>query len=1167
MRAVKLQVRHRILAIIFALLPLLASAQHIPTISNDSDPQVEAESAGIGALSDPVPTNSFFKTIENGQQCITITFEGLRNGGPVPSIEGINSPGWLSLIDADAGGGGNFANEPSPETIMYWLGANPSIVLDHPASKVEFYYSTATTLVVTAYDENNNSITQVTRPSNYNMGSNGPSDPRGNYNKWDPLTIEVPNKKIKRLEVIGGPNYTGFENLKVCHSIRIDSAELTQAIQQWQSIDDLKADLQQDREPPVPIIAGKEAVLRVYLPYLPAVTPVTVEFSGPKTESINVSSQPQCTVEKQRLKLDGCESADFYFTPTEGNFDITVKMKVKVNDSEIRETDSQTLQFKARKTNSLTLKAVSICDNKMGVNTWLCAQASDLMGLKGVLRKIAPTANVNVVPTLHTVQLSTSSFPSVDDWWTEALRRVVNMHSQFEHSPGSSGTTVKYYGMSRPGLPGSTGGQASGIHGKGAISRTSVVRLNTETASEVVAHETGHMLGLRHTDTSVPMAAGSSPGCYSTAHDPTTDWPFENNRIQSTTRLEVGFDVSEHKPLNPQNTYDIMSYCVPRWISPQRYKMLITELSGGAVTSASAVQGPTSAAFESVWLISGRIVGESVQFDPLFSLDRGSVVSDGTHRVDVLDLAGAVLATAPFTPYVPDAESNSPKPAGPPMFSVLVPQPAGAASLVVRSPSDQVLGTINLGGIVPTVQLNSNVPSYLTGEVLLNWTITDIDSPSHTTRIHYSSDDGQTWSELGIVNTGEFLVDFDKLPGTSKARIKLMVSDGINSTSSISGPFTVAKKAGVTATILSPRDGMVVPSSNLLFLEGVGADVDDGTLTGSSLSWSSEQFGALGAGERLGVKLTPGAHTLVLKATDSDGNVSTAKVRVLVAGPAPVVDVTTQAFDSLPTTCVGATIEVTTPGLPPSLVEYSLNGGTTWTAVPLNQLPFRFVVPGSGFFHLIARTFDAAGQSTADDELFFTSNRCQRQLDLTPPVITPVVSGTRGKANWFTSAVSVSWQVNDPESGIARVEGCSPALFTTNTAGLTLTCTAFNGSGVRATASVTIQIDMTPPAIAGLPAATCSIWPPNKRLTRIAAVGATDDVSGTAPGSLSIKVNSNEPLAPSDISIADNIVRVSADRLGSGNGRIYTVIVQAADMAGNTTTATGTCSVPHDQRN
>jgi hypothetical protein len=42
-------------------------------------------------------------------------------------------------------------------------------------------------------------------------------------------------------------------------------------------------------------------------------------------------------------------------------------------------------------------------------------------------------------------------------------------------------------------------------------------------------------------------------------------------------------------------------------------------------------------------------------------------------------------------------------------------------------------------------------------------------------------------------------------------------------------------------------------------------------------------------------------------------------------------------------------------------------------------------------------------------------------------------------------------------------------------------------------------------------------------------------------------------------------VQVRANRLGSGDGRIYNITAEAADLAGNTATAESTCFVPHYQ--
>lgn len=398
-----------------------------------------------------------------------------------------------------------------------------------------------------------------------------------------------------------------------------------------------------------------------------------------------------------------------------------------------------------------------------------------------------------------------------------------------------------------------------------------------------------------------------------------------------------------------------------------------------AIYSDSSASSETAVtARGSAWLVAGTIVNGTVQFQPLFAFEVESAVEEGTHSIDVMDSSGTVLVSRAFTPFVPEPESAGDPVAGTPLFSLLVPKPAGAASLVVRSAAGEIIGSLLLGGAVPAVQLVAPVaPSSLAGSVNVKWAVTDADSTQHTTRVQYSADNGQTWSEQGVVDTNELLFDFDKLPGGPATKLRLMVSDGINSSTFTSDPFITPKKNVVTAEILSPAKDVVV-ESDVLFLKGIGTDTDDGTLTGSALTWSSDLAGDLGSGELISVVLTPGKHTIQLKATDSDGNSQTSHVTVRVAGAAPEVELSTEALDSLPTTCVAATISVEASDLPASRVDYSLDGGTTWIPVPPDRLPYRFIIPGSGSLYVIARAFDAAGQMGADDELFSTSAECIR---------------------------------------------------------------------------------------------------------------------------------------------------------------------------------------------
>jgi len=43
------------------------------------------------------------------------------------------------------------------------------------------------------------------------------------------------------------------------------------------------------------------------------------------------------------------------------------------------------------------------------------------------------------------------------------------------------------------------------------------------------------------------------------------------------------------------------------------------------------------------------------------------------------------------------------------------------------------------------------------------------------------------------------------------------------------------------------------------------------------------------------------------------------------------------------------------------------------------------------------------------------------------------------------------------------------------------------------------------------------------------------------------------------------MVQLRADGSGAGNGRVYTINATATDNAGNSATASFTCTAPHDQ--
>ena len=148
------------------------------------------------------------------------------------------------------------------------------------------------------------------------------------------------------------------------------------------------------------------------------------------------------------------------------------------------------------------------------------------------------------------------------------------------------------------------------------------------------------------------------------------------------------------------------------------------------------------------------------------------------------------------------------------------------------------------------------------------------------------------------------------------------------------------------------------------------------------------------------------------------------------------------------------------------------------------------------------------------------------------------------------------------------------SFFPVGTTTVTVTATRVDNSTQSCMFDVTVN-DTEGPVISGASASPSSLWPPNHKM-RDVTVNYTASDNCTPAGSIVCQifsVSSNEPVngpgdgntAPDWEIINKNLVKLRAERSGTGTGRIYTITIRCTDASGNHTFKTVTVSVPHNQ--
>ena len=244
----------------------------------------------------------------------------------------------------------------------------------------------------------------------------------------------------------------------------------------------------------------------------------------------------------------------------------------------------------------------------------------------------------------------------------------------------------------------------------------------------------------------------------------------------------------------------------------------------------------------------------------------------------------------------------------------------------------------------------------------------------------------------------------------------------------------------------------------------------------------------------------------------------------------------------------------------------------TWLAVPVAGVP---PIPRAtqGFFDKSSKRMIFFGGNTVQDgvsaffnDLWVVTEATGAPIDTTPPALILPADLTAEATSAGGATVSFSASAHDDFDGDVPVS-CQPASGSVFPLGTTtVACSAVDGAGNTGAGSFVVTVrDTTPPVFAGVRANPASLWPPNHKMRDLVITGAVWDAVDLAPSFRIIGVSSNEGSNADWNVTGDLTLQLRAERNGNGDGRVYTITLEAGDAAGNVRQTIVSVVIPHNQ--
>jgi hypothetical protein len=341
---------------------------------------------------------------------------------------------------------------------------------------------------------------------------------------------------------------------------------------------------------------------------------------------------------------------------------------------------------------------------------------------------------------------------------------------------------------------------------------------------------------------------------------------------------------------NGQNphAHDFMSYggTIPsqntnQWVSSYTFNGLFRDMNPNSGSLSDQTFARQTSAIEQLVAVGHVNADGQVKLQPFYRISTDAVSSPGDNgefSLELLDANGVVLVTYRFNGH---QRTHGDGVVG---FAEFVPWQAGTQRIVLKR-NEVTLTERLVSPNTPTVRvLSPNGGEILGHEVTITWEASDADGDPLTYTVLYNTGTEAIWWPVasGVTDTS-IQIDTALLPGSSQARFRVRVTDGVNTAEDDSdNVFTVSQKAP-EVTILHPSAEQHIAAGADVDLQGGAYDAEDGLLSLEQLTWTSHRDGVVGHGHHVHTTaLSPGTHILTLAATDSQGQVSTAQVNVVV---------------------------------------------------------------------------------------------------------------------------------------------------------------------------------------------------------------------------------------------------------------------------------------------